>query len=88
MGQNFFFVKIIRKKLLNSSVVWDSLKQLEEQVVRVWRESKKEEIYFIVNTTIHIRLGVYSTELFQDILQMWICIEKKRPMLLFSIKSN
>ena len=81
-------MKIIRKKLLNSSVVWDSLKQLEEQVVLVRRRSKKEEIYFIVNTTIHIRLGLYSTELFQDILQMWICIEKKRPMLLFSIKSN
>ena len=60
----------MRKKLLNSSVVWDSLKQLEEQVVLVRRRSKKEEIYFIVNTTIHIRLGVYSTELFQDILQM------------------
>ena len=25
------------------------------------RENKKEEIYFIVNTTIHIRLVVYST---------------------------
>ena len=83
MGRNFF-----ENHTQETPEQFRRLGQFQAEAGAGSGESKKEEIYFIVNTTIHIRLGVYSTELFQDILQMWICIEKKRPMLLFSIKSN
>ena len=65
---------------MHSSAVWNCSRQ-KEQVAPVLRENKKEETYFIVNTTIHIRLGVYSKLSFLKTFfkyQMRIRFEKER----------